>query len=124
MTTYAANPICKCGVFEYAHTKGYGCGKFRRAGLVARWFLDHSPRDHFAGMVWLRVPEKVRWALASRFHERHPNLCWCEMADAALLLGADDYRKPNGCGCHVPLLTDARPIQSGTCYCDPSESTS
>jgi hypothetical protein len=84
------------------------------------WWDRHSPVDHVAGTLWLNIPEKWRWIVVGWFYDRHPDRCWCDLVDAALLdLKKDDYRKPNGCGCDVPLPTDAGEPRPGWCYCEP-----
>lgn len=75
---------------------------------------------HIAGRSWLALPEKRRWSFVSWLHKRRPHLCWCDFVDAAHLdFKKDDYRGDNGCGCDVPLPTDAGEPRIGRCYCEP-----
>ena len=116
MTT--EKPRCRCGVYEWAHREGRGCGQYRKASRLRLWHMDHSLWRHVAGSVWLALPSKARWRIVGWMHR--PGVCWCDLVDAAM---ADtkraDYRKPYGCLCNVPLPTDAGPPRPGECYCDP-----
>lgn len=118
--------ICRCGVYRFVHGKRVlDCERFRRAWGVRLWLMNHDPMRHITGWAWLNLRgDGSRWAVAERYFRRHPELCWCEMADAALLKGKEgDYRKPNGCGCHVPRVRDAGLIRPDNCYCDYWERT-
>ena len=107
-------PTCgRCGVYRDLHPTA-GCEKSR----YSFWWDRHEPVRHVKGATWLALPEKWRWSIVGRFHERHPDLCWCDMVDSAYLdVKKDDYRKPWGCGCDVPLPSDAGEPRPGYCYC-------
>ena len=114
----AARPTCgRCGVYRHLHpTKR--CHKPR----LSFWWDRHSLVRHYAGDLWLTLPERWRWAIVVWFYARRPHLCWCDLVDAAYLdIEKDDFRGGNGCGCDVPLPTDAREPRYGWCYCTPPE---
>lgn len=117
--TVDERPVCgRCGVYRHLHPTAR-CAKPRR-----EWWWDrHFLLRHVAGRLWLTLPEKRRWDFVSWYHVRHPELCWCDLVDAAYLdIKRDDYFKPWGCACDVPLPTDARPPRPFGCYCTPSAS--
>lgn len=122
MTTPADRELdtCRCGVHRYAHDEGRGCGNFRRSRGLRLWLAQHGPIRHVTGWLWLNLRgDTARMNAAGRYHKRHPDLCWCDMVDAALLDGRKgDYRKPWGCGCYVPRLVDAGSPVPGHCYCE------
>lgn len=112
---------CRCGVYEYAHRAGRGCGNYHKASRLRLWRTDHHLRRHVAGWIWLSLPSKWRWRIINWFNR--DGVCWCDLVGAAH--GPDtfraDYRRPNGCLCDVPLPTDARPPRPGECYCLPAD---
>lgn len=112
----ADRPTCgRCGVYRHLHPTTH-CAKPR----LSFWWDRHSPLRHAAGVAWLALPEKARWYVVTEIHKRRPGLCWCDFVDAAYLSNMkDDYRGNNGCGCNVPLPTDAGKPRPGWCYCAP-----
>ena len=109
----------RCGVYRHLHPTSR-CAKPR----VSFWWDRHSPIRHVAGIVWLALPEKWRWSVVTRVGERHPNLCWCDLVDAAMLDGKkSDFRGENGCGCDVPLPHEVGEPRPGECYCPPTAQT-
>lgn len=74
---------CRCGVYEWVHLEGRGCGKFRKASRARVWLQHHSLRSHLLAPIWLRVPEKHRWTVVSRLNKSRRQ-CWCDLVDAAL----------------------------------------
>lgn len=114
-------PRCHCGVYEWAHLAGRGCGNYRKASRLRLWHRDHLLRRHVAGWVWLHVPSKWRWRIVGWFNR--DGVCWCDLVDAAHGPDAkrEDYKRPYGCLCDVPLPTDAGAPRPGWCYCDPAE---
>lgn len=109
--------VCgRCGVYRHLHPTKGGCEKSRRSW----WWDEHYPIRHVLGIAWLALSEKRRWSIVSWYYDRHPDVCWCELVDAAYLdIKKDDYRKPNGCGCDVGRPTDAGAPRYGFCYCTP-----
>lgn len=84
------------------------------------WWDRHGIVRHWAGVLWLALPERHRWTIVHWHYKRHPEVCWCELVDAAYLdVKKEDYRKPWGCGCDVPLPTEAGLPRYGWCYCMP-----
>lgn len=115
-----SGPRCTCGVYETAHVEGRGCGDYRRASALRLWLIDHSPWRHVVGSAWLALPEKWRWSVVGRIHDRRPDLCWCDLVDCAQLdAKKDDFRGHWGCGCDVPLPIHNRRPDYGSCYCQP-----
>lgn len=103
----------RCGVYRHLHPTTR-CARPRRSF----WWNRHSPIRHASGLLWLRLPEKARWRVVTVVNKVRPDLCWCDLVDAALLDNhKDDYRDPWGCACDVALPTDARPPVPGRCYC-------
>ena len=117
MTAYVPRGLdrCRCGVYEYAHAQGRGCGDFHRAGRLKSWYLDHSLWPHVVGCLWLHTPERWRWRVVGWLDR--PSVCWCDLCDSAGLWSAEDY----ACGCDVPLPWDAGAPRPGWCYCPPPE---
>jgi len=90
-----------------------------RLWMRVPFFGEHYFWRHVAGRLWLALPERRRWDVVSWYYERHPEVCWCDLVDAAYLdIKKDDYLGVNGCGCDVPLPLNARPPR-GMCYCTP-----
>lgn len=124
-----SDPRCRCGVYERVHREGHPrahltCGNYREASRLRLWFMDHSVWRHVVGWVWLSLPSKARWRIV-RWFDR-PGVCWCDLVDAAWKPGncRDDFQRPNGCGCDVPLPWDAGVPRPGECYCAPERSVS
>jgi hypothetical protein len=111
--------VCgRCGVYRHLHPVKW-CNGFR----ASWWFDRHYAHRHLIGAIWLALPEKRRWDYVGWLHKRRPNLCWCDLVDAAYLdAKADDYRKPNGCLCDMSLPSDAKPPRPSGCYCKPGVS--
>lgn len=85
---------------------------------------DRITARHVVGVLWLALPEKWRWAWVNRTHRRHPERCWCDLVDCAMLADRKaDYRAPWGGGCDVPVPWEVGEPESGRCYCPPREVT-
>lgn len=114
--------LCRCGVWDWVHDEGRGCGNYRKAGPLQLWRIYHTTRRHIAGWLWLTTPQKWRWAIVDRYHKIRPGLDWCDLVDSAYLMCADDYRSKDDCYCSVPLPTDATAPPAAGCYCTPASS--
>lgn len=114
---------CRCGVYESAHIEGRGCGDYRKASRLRLWWREHYKWRHIVGWVWLHLTPKMRWWIVDRYYKRYPGLCWCDLVDSAYKPEQmpEDFRRPHGCLCDVPLPTDAGVARPGDCYCMPPE---
>lgn len=112
-----AIPTCGgCGVYRDLHPTRT-CEKPR----LSFWWDRHFLWRHLAGRAWLALPEKARWKVVGWIYDHQPNLCWCDLVDAAYIAHKrDDFTDPHGCACDIPLPFDAR-IPSGNCYCPTDE---
>lgn len=116
----SAHDMCRCGVYRYVHEPDWNgpshipCKRFRKAGPLAAYRLDHSIRRHVAAWLWLKVPEMTRWSVVNRIHAAMPDLCWCDLVDAAMA-----ERGRAGCLCEVDLPVARRLTAEdyGKCYC-------
>lgn len=113
----STEPTCgRCGVYRHLHPTRVGCQKPR----LSFWWDRHSPARHVAGRLWLALPERWRFSVVHRVNTRRPDLCWCDLVDAAYLdQRKSDFKGSYGCACDIPLPTDARPPRAGACYCPP-----
>lgn len=115
MTTHRKDR-CRCGVYEHAHRAGRGCGHYRKASKLRLWHMDHTLWRHLAGRAWMALPSEWRWRIIEWFDR--PGVCWCELVDAATI-HPEDYEKPYGCACDVPLPFGVGAPRPGWCYCAP-----
>lgn len=97
---------------------------------VREWLSWHSVRAHVAAPIWVRVPEKWRWAIVYRL-DRSRHLCWSSLVEAALTTGREDdacdVPTPLGCGvgdcattCHYmggQVRHDHEGVHDCRCYC-------
>ncbi len=109
--------VCgRCGVYRDLHPTRT-CEKSRRAF----WLDEHYLWRHVAAWLWLRLSDRQRMNLVSRYWERHNHLCWCEFVDCALLDNKrDDFADDL---CDVPLPFGVGPPRLGWCYCAPLTDT-
>ena len=66
---------------------------------LRKWFDWHSIHAHLFAPIWLRIPERLRWKIASWLNSS-PRQCWCDLVDAALY-----YPEEDPCDIHLPLPT-------------------
>lgn len=93
---------CRCGVYEWAHREGLGCGNFRKASRLRVWLQGHSLWAHIVAPIWLRVPEKRRWTVVNWLNKSRRR-CWSDLVSDALA-----YREDDACDIHVPTLRAGR----------------
>jgi hypothetical protein len=54
-----------------------------------RWISYHSVQSHLIAPIWLRIPEKRRWAIVTRL-DRSRHRCWSDLVMDALAEREDD----------------------------------
>jgi hypothetical protein len=62
------------------------------------WLALHSARAHVVAPIWLRIPEKRRWAIV-HWLNRSRRQCWADLVDDALARPESDP-----CDVHIPSL--------------------
>jgi hypothetical protein len=101
---------CRCGVYEWVHREGRGCGNFRKASRVHVWLRTHSIWQHVAAPVWLRVPERHRWTIVTWLNKSRRR-CWSDLVSDALTVRTSDC-----CDTYVPsLLGERNPACASVC---------
>jgi hypothetical protein len=93
---------CKCGVYEWVHIEGRGCGNYRKASRARLWLLDHSIYSHVVAPVWTRMPEKWRWSVVY-WLDKSRRQCWSDLVSDALT-----HREDDACDTHIPRLIGTR----------------
>lgn len=89
--------------------------------------MKHSIRAHIVAPIWLRLPQRTRWAVV-RLLNRSNRRCWSSLVDDAL-----PHREQDMCDVRVPSLRGnnaercasvcdwAHPLHEGehdcSCYC-------
>lgn len=92
-----------------------------------RWLEDHSVWKHIVAPIWMRLPEKWRWAIVHEL-DKSRHQCWCNLVDAAIA-----WREKDPCDVSTPSLRGERaprcattcdwshPVHTGehdcACYC-------
>lgn len=105
-----------CGVYRDLHPV-----RLCQTPRLSFWWDRHNLGRHIIGALWLAIPDRWRWSYAHHYADRHPEKCWCDIVNAAIVgRDRDDYRRPNGCLCDVPIPQDSR-LPVGECYCPPVE---
>lgn len=94
--------LCKCGVWDWVHDEGRGCGHFRKASRVRVWLQRHELWMHIAAPIWLRIPEKRRWTIVYWLN-KSKRWCWSDLVSDAL-----GYHESDPCDVHVPRLRGDR----------------